>query len=76
MNIVIKERTLAFTRLALTILAIVNSILVTQGISPIPVNEDEVIMWVTHGVDAVIAVYCGWWKDNNVSRKAIKKKEA
>ena len=75
MDITIRERALAFIRLALTILAVVNSILVMQGVSPIPVNEDAVLTWATHGVDAVIMVYCGWWKDNNVTRKAINRKK-
>ena len=70
---IIKERVLAITRLILTVLAVVNSFLVAQGINPIPLAEDSVMVWVTHGVDAFIAVYCGWWKNNNVTKKAIAK---
>ena len=70
-TIVIKERTLAITRLVLMVIAILNSFLVMNGTTPIPVDEAAVLEWVTHGVDAIIMVYCGWWKDNNVTRKAI-----
>lgn len=68
----VRERVLAITRLILTLLAGLNSVLLIKGMNPIPIDEEAVIAWVMHGADAVIMLYCSWWKNNNVTNRAIK----
>lgn len=68
-----REQILAFVRLVLMILASVNSLLLAKGIHPIPFDENVVMENAAHAIDALIILY-GWWKDNNVTKKANNKK--
>lgn len=70
----IRERVSAVIRLILTILAGLNSVLLMKGMTPIPIDEEAVMTWAMHGVDAVIMLYCSWWKDNNITTRAIENK--
>lgn len=74
MNNKLSEKTLAFVRLALFALPVINSILVMSGVSPLPFDEfqlENILIMVA----GFVAGIWGWYKNNNVTKKAIAEKE-
>ena len=71
----ISEKKMAFVRLALFALPLINTILVMAGIEPLPFDEHQLenILIMVIGFVAGIAA---WWKNNNVTEKAQLKKAA
>ncbi len=61
-------------RTVITALALINSVLVMTGKSPLPWSEDELY----EGMSAVLAVATtawSWWKNNSFTPAAIKADE-
>lgn len=71
----LSERTQSLIRLALFALPLLNGILLQFGFSPLPLGETELESVLT-GIATVVAGLWIWYKDNNVTKKAILKKEA
>lgn len=69
------EKTMAFVRLALFALPLINAILVMAGIEPLPFDEHQ-LENILIMVIGFIAGIVSWWSNNNVTRKAVLKKEA
>ena len=55
--------------------ALVNQVLVMMGYSPLPFGEAEVEMFVST-LFTVIASLVAWWKNNYLSEKGKRQKEA
>lgn len=61
-------------RTVITAIALLNSVLVILGKSPLPWNDDELY----EGVSAVLAIITtlwSWWKNNSFTAVAIKADE-
>ena len=61
------------TRTACLILAIINSGLAIFGKSPLPI-ENETVTEVISFVFTTIASLAAWWKDNDITQKALERK--
>lgn len=61
------------TRTACLILAIINSGLAIFGKSPLPI-ESETVTEVISFVFTTIASLVAWWKDNDITQKALERK--
>jgi SPP1 family holin len=61
------------TRTACLILAIINSGLAIFGKSPLPI-ESETVTEVISFVFTTIASLVAWWKDNDITQKALVRK--
>lgn len=71
----LSERTQSIIRLALFALPLANGIMLQFGFSPLPLGEAELEAVLT-GVVTMIAGLWIWYKNNNVTKEAILKKEA
>lgn len=61
------------TRTACLILAIINSGLAIFGKSPLPI-ESETVTEVISFIFTTIASLVAWWKDNDITQKALERK--
>ena len=61
------------TRTACLILAIINSGLAIFGKSPLPI-ENETVTEVISFIFTTIASLVAWWKDNDITQKALERK--
>lgn len=69
------ERAKAIANLAVEAVLLLNVILSNIGINPIPIDED-ILYSVISGI-VLIGWSCWvWWKDNNVTQKAIDRHSA
>lgn len=71
----LSEGTMAWVRLALFALPLINTILVMAGIEPLPFDEHQ-LENILIMVAGFVAGLWAWYKDNNVSKKAQLKKAA
>lgn len=69
------EKQKSLIRLVLFALPLLNAILLQFGYSPLPLGEADLEMALTMIATAITGVFA-WWKDNNVTKTAILKKEA
>ena len=60
----------AFIRLAVVAILAINSVLTAKGMNPIPFDETAFTEWATYLVSGVLTLWCGWWKNNNVTAAA------
>lgn len=61
-------------RTIILIIALLNQVLVSFNISPIPISDDQVEVLVSTGFTVVISLWT-WWKNNYISKKGQKQKE-
>lgn len=71
----LSERTQSLIRLALFALPLFNGILLQFGYSPLPLGEVELESLLS-GLATLAAGLWIWYKDNNITKKAILRKEA
>lgn len=64
----IKKETIV--RTAVTLLALVNSVLTMTGKNPLPWSEEELYSGVS-AILAVITTIWSWWKNNSFTHEAI-----
>lgn len=62
----------AFIRLAVVAILAINAVLTAKGMNPIPFDETAFTEWATYLVSGVLTLWCGWWKNNNVTKAAQK----
>lgn len=72
---IMNEKWAAFTRLILFALPLLNAALAMAGMSPLPIEEVELEALISTIV-ALVFGFIAWFKDNNVTKKAVLKKEA
>lgn len=65
-----RERIKAVTRLIVTALLIINSILTAKGHSPLPWDESTLMQGVYDALAALATIWV-WWKNNNITHAAI-----
>lgn len=63
-----------WARTIVLIVALINQALTMFGLNPIPFSEDEIYNGVTL-LFTVIATLIAWWKDNDITKETIEKKE-
>lgn len=63
-----------FVRTGVLLLALMNQFLVIVGLSPIPYSEEEVGEFLSL-LFTVAATIWVWWKDNDVTKEARKRKK-
>ncbi|GIN74043.1 hypothetical protein J14TS2_45180 [Bacillus sp. J14TS2] len=63
-----------WARTIVLIVALINQVLTMFGLNPIPFSDDEVYNGVTV-LFTVIATLIAWWKDNDITKETIDKKE-
>ncbi|UBH21556.1 phage holin [Macrococcus armenti] len=68
------EKTLAIVRLVVGLITIINLLLAARGYQPIELDEG-LITTVISGIVAIGAYLWSWWKNNNVTKKAVKAQE-
>lgn len=61
----------AITRLAVLVILLINQALITLGWNPLPFSEEQVYEAVSSVAMVVVAIWT-WWKNNNVTKKAIR----
>ena len=69
-----KERQLAIARAVGLAVILLNQLLVMAGYSVIPYSSDQVEHFVT-GAFTVVTSFYMYWKNNNITRAAIKAQE-
>jgi SPP1 family holin len=67
----IKGETIART-IAL-IFVLINTVLTAIGLNPLPYSETEVYEAISTVVTVIIALWA-WWKDNDITQKALARK--
>ena len=68
------DRVIAIVRIVALFVTAINALLTAKGINPIPFDENLVAETACYIVAGVTAVWA-WWKNNNVTEKALKAKE-
>ena len=63
-----------WARTIVLIVALINQALTMFGLNPIPFSEDEIYNGVTV-LFTVVATLVAWWKDNDITKETIDKKE-
>lgn len=63
----------AIARLIIALLLSLNTILGMAGINPIPISDD-LIYTVVSGIATILSLVWTWWKDNDITEKARKRK--
>lgn len=71
----LSDKTKSLIRLALFALPLLNGILLQFGLSPLPLGEAELEMFLTMLATGIAGAYA-WWKNNDVTKKAQLKKAA
>lgn len=61
------------TRTACLILAIINSGLAIFGRSPLPIESEEITQVISF-IFTTTASLVAWWKDNDITQKALERK--
>ena len=63
-----------WARTIVLIVALINQALTMFGLNPIPFSEDEIYNGVTL-LFTIVATLIAWWKDNDITKETIEKKE-
>ena len=61
------------TRTVLLFLSLINLVLGALGVSPIPVDSDQIAAVISSVFTVVMAIIT-WWKDNDITEKARERK--
>ncbi|WP_368653780.1 phage holin [Ornithinibacillus sp. 4-3] len=61
----------AITRLVVLVILLINQALITLGWNPLPFSEEQVYEAISSVAMVVVAIWT-WWKNNNVTKKAIR----
>lgn len=61
-------------RIAILLLTLANLILVNYGLSPLPISEEHLELLVSTVITVVVALWTAW-KNNDITKKAIARKE-
>lgn len=69
------EKWAGFVRLLLFAIPLANAALAMAGMSPLPFDEAELEANISMVVGFIFGIVA-WWKNNNVTKKAVLKKEA
>ena len=68
------EKLIAVVRLIAGLVTLVNLFLIERGITPIPVDEEQIAEFGSLGL-AIAAEFWAWWKNNNITEAAIHAQE-
>lgn len=68
MNLNIKSGTII--RTVLLILALINQFLSIMGISPLPIEDEQLTEFISLGFTIATSVWA-WWKNNSFTRAAV-----
>lgn len=68
-----KIESATIARTIVLIFSLINMVITMLGLNPLPFSEDEVYTAVTC-ILAVAAALWSWWKDNNITQKALERK--
>lgn len=68
MNFNIKKGTII--RTVLLILALINQFLSIMGISPLPIEDEQLTEFISLGFTIATSVWA-WWKNNSFTRAAV-----
>ncbi len=69
-----KVETSTIIRTICLIIALINQILAVKGISPLPIDDEQITELVSTIITVVIAVWT-WWKNNSFTQSALKADE-
>lgn len=69
------ERNEALVRLIIGLILLINSILTSKGINPIPLSEDELYEIISWILTVAAALWGWWWKNNNITDEASQAQE-
>lgn len=65
---------MAIVRLVVMLILMINQILISRGFTPFPYDEEQIYEFV-NGLALVSVGVWTWWKNNNVTKNAIKAQE-
>lgn len=68
------ERVIAIARIVALFVTAINAMLTAKGCNPIPFDENLVAETACYIVAGATAIWA-WWKNNNVTAKAIRAKK-
>ena len=66
---------MAITRIIVTAILFINAMLTMAGKNPIPLDESTVGV-VVSGLLSAVTILWSWWKNNNITKNALKAQEA
>lgn len=61
-------RSIAITRLLVSVVTIINIVAQGFGWNPIPLEDGELIYMTVSSIAAVAAIVWAWWKNNNMTK--------
>lgn len=71
----LKEVKAAFIRFLVGTILLINAILIAKGMNPIPFDETIFTETMSYIITGLAEAYLWWWKNNNVTKKAIEAQE-
>lgn len=75
MTVATNDRAMAITRIIVTAILFINAMLTMAGKNPIPLDETAVGV-VISGLLSAVTILWSWWKNNNITKNALKAQEA
>lgn len=75
MTVAKNNMAMAITRIIVTAILFINAMLTMAGKNPIPLDETTVGV-VVSGLLSGLTILWSWWKNNNVTKNALKAQEA
>jgi SPP1 family holin len=64
---------MSLVRSAVLLLALVNQVLVMNGVSPLPVEDDQLETLITTAFTVSASIWA-WWKNNYISKRGKQQK--
>ena len=74
MTVAKNNMAMAITRIIITAILFINAMLTMAGKNPIPLDETTVGV-VVSGLLSGVAILWSWWKNNNITKNALKAQE-
>lgn len=74
MTVAKNNMAMAITRIIVTAILFINAMLTMAGKNPIPLDETAVGV-VVSGLLSGVAILWSWWKNNNITKNALKAQE-
>lgn len=68
------DKTSGIVRLVVLVVLLLNQALVTFGYNPLPFSEEQIYEGVSIVAAVAMSIYT-WWKNNNVTDKALEAQE-
>ena len=65
---------MAIVRLIVMLILMINQILISRGFTPFPYDEEQIYEFVNGAALVSVGIWT-WWKNNNVTKNAIKAQE-